>query len=59
MPIVSYDVDGGDGSRLADEYGVTGIPALIFIGKDGSVAGKLVGVAEKEVIVNNIKNIIE
>jgi len=45
------DVD--DNSSLAMQYGIRGIPALLFF-KDGQVVDQLVGVVSKQVIIDKL-----
>lgn len=42
---------------MAGKYGIGSIPALIFIDSEGSVANKLIGIVNKDVIDQNIEDI--
>ena len=54
MPFELYDVDNQESVSIADKYGITSIPAFVFIGKDGSVANKLVGVVTPDTLKEQI-----
>jgi thiol:disulfide interchange protein len=54
-----YDVDDQANVSIANQYEVSSIPTLIFIGKDGSIANKIIGEVQKEVIEQNVNNVIK
>ncbi|MCL6471871.1 MAG: thioredoxin family protein [Firmicutes bacterium] len=58
LPFEFYNLGNASNGEIANKYGILYIPTLIFIGKDGSVVNKIVGVADKASIEQNVKNII-
>jgi len=52
------DLENQGNARIADKYGITAIPTLVFLGKDGSINGMLIGIATKDTIDQNIAKIL-
>lgn len=44
---------------MADKYGITSIPTLIFMDENGTVVNKLVGVVDRKTIDQNADSIVK
>ena len=54
VKFIKLDVD--ESSKLADEYGITNIPAVAIF-KDGQKQDMIVGFSPREVLSENIENV--
>ncbi len=52
---VKYDMEKGEGPKLAKEFGVTSFPTFILVNPDGSIRHKLVGSAEGDYFIEWVK----
>jgi thioredoxin 1 len=51
-----YEVDAGNEPGLAQQFGVMSLPTILFL-KNGEVKDKIVGLTNKEKIVETLKKI--
>ena len=55
----TYDLDNPDHVNVANQFGVSKIPTLIFVNKDGATVNTLIGSQPKELIVENVENTLK
>lgn len=52
-----YDIDTPEGKKMADKFGVSVIPTLIFIDESGNAVSKRVGVVSEAEFIEELEKI--
>ncbi|TAN63478.1 MAG: TlpA family protein disulfide reductase [Magnetospirillum sp.] len=55
---VTYPVLLDPGSKITRQYGVTGLPMTLFIGRDGKVAGRILGETDEATFRHKLEELL-